>query len=183
MGKAKTIVLTDEQRETLARWSRNRVLPKRQRRAAQILLLAAKGIANEDIAAQLRVSRNTVSRCRKRFRDLGLERIGRKARRDKRNAVLQVIVGKLAFERPPGKRWTTRMLARAARCSQSTVLRCCRDHDIPVSRAFLRRVKEKGLILEPVGFPICRARRRVTRRSRIGALAAGAPERSSEGLP
>jgi putative transposase len=159
MRKAVAIELTDGERKTLARWSRSRALPKRQRRAAQILLFAAGGMPNEDIARRLRVSRDTVLRCRTRFLRGGLDRIARKTLRGKREAVTDLVVRTLATELLSGKwanrrhglRWTTRMLARIAKCSQSTIWRTCQDHGIPLDCAgFVRAVKGRGLILQRV---------------------------------
>ena len=53
MKSAPRIILTDEQRPTLTRWSRGRSTPVRLMQRAKIVLLAAEGTMNKDIAAQL----------------------------------------------------------------------------------------------------------------------------------
>ena len=53
MRVAPRVTLTDEQRVTLRRWSRGRTTPMRVVRRAQIVLLAAEGKQNIEIAEQL----------------------------------------------------------------------------------------------------------------------------------
>ena len=52
MRVAPIITLTAEQRTTLQRWSRGRTTPARLVRRAQIVLLAAEGRQNKDIAEE-----------------------------------------------------------------------------------------------------------------------------------
>jgi len=53
MKSAPTITLTDGDREGLSRWSRGRRTPVRLMQRAKIVLLAAQGRMNKDIAAEL----------------------------------------------------------------------------------------------------------------------------------
>ncbi len=53
MKSACTITLTAEERGALVRWSRGRSTPARQVLRAKIVLLAADGLMNMEIAAQL----------------------------------------------------------------------------------------------------------------------------------
>ncbi|MCB9852849.1 MAG: helix-turn-helix domain-containing protein, partial [Phycisphaerales bacterium] len=72
MKSAPKITLTDEQRAILVRWSRGRSTPVRLMERAKIVLLAAEGKMNKDIAAELGIMPNTVVRWRRRFFDGGL---------------------------------------------------------------------------------------------------------------
>ena len=72
MKSAPRIILTDEHRQTLTRWSRGRSTPVRLMQRAKIVLLAAEGTMNKDIAAQLGIMPNTVGRWRARFAAGGL---------------------------------------------------------------------------------------------------------------
>lgn len=61
------IVLTDQERATLESRSRQYTLPHYQVIRAKMILLAADGKRNDQIADKLDVPRKTVSRWRKRF--------------------------------------------------------------------------------------------------------------------
>ena len=71
MRVAPQITLDDEQRKTLQRWSRGQSTPARLVLRAKIVLLAAKGKQNKDIAAELGVDRSIVGRWRSRFAQHG----------------------------------------------------------------------------------------------------------------
>jgi DNA-binding NarL/FixJ family response regulator len=67
MRVAKAITLTDEERATLVKWSRGRSTPARLIQRAQIVLAAADGRENKEIAAELGCTRRTVGTWRNRF--------------------------------------------------------------------------------------------------------------------
>ena len=67
------IVLTREEREYLERVSRKYTLPYREVVRARIVLLAADGWSNKDIAQYLHTPREVVSRWRKRFFERRIE--------------------------------------------------------------------------------------------------------------
>lgn len=74
---APEIVLTDEERTELSGLVRSRLTSVRLGQRARIVLLAAEGIQNKDIAAKLGVGRVQVSRWRERYaqsRLAGIER-------------------------------------------------------------------------------------------------------------
>ncbi|MCC7340782.1 MAG: helix-turn-helix domain-containing protein, partial [Bryobacterales bacterium] len=56
MRVAPAVVLTDEQRQILEQWARGRSLPARQVERARIVLLAADGELDIEIAAKLGIS-------------------------------------------------------------------------------------------------------------------------------
>ena len=66
MRVAKVVTLTDEERVALTKWSRGRSTPARLVLRAKIVLAAA-GQRNEEIAAELKVTRRTVGTWRDRF--------------------------------------------------------------------------------------------------------------------
>ncbi len=77
MRVAPEIVLSDEERGELARLVRSKLTSVRLAQRARIVLLAADGIQNKDIAEQLGVGRVQVSRWRERYaqsRLAGIER-------------------------------------------------------------------------------------------------------------
>ncbi len=61
------IALTDEERAVLESLARSYTLPYGQVTRAQMVLMAADGLRNDQIAARLRVRRDVVSQWRKRF--------------------------------------------------------------------------------------------------------------------
>lgn len=67
-----TIDLSDEERATLTSRSRQYTLPYYQVIRAKMILLAAQGKSNDQIADKLDMPRKTVSRWRKRFYESGL---------------------------------------------------------------------------------------------------------------
>ena len=67
MKSAPVITLTDDERRTLTSWSRGRRTPARLVLRARIVLAAAEGTMNQDIAAQVETSKKTVSLWRRRF--------------------------------------------------------------------------------------------------------------------
>ena len=77
MRVAVEIHLTRSERSTLKRWSRGRLIPARQGQRARMILLAADGYSNADIAEELDVKPHTVGRWRNRFSEhrlAGIER-------------------------------------------------------------------------------------------------------------
>ena len=67
MRVAVAIELSDEEQTVLTKWSRGRSTPARLVLRAKIVLAAAEGMPNKDIAARLGCKRETVSRWRNRF--------------------------------------------------------------------------------------------------------------------
>jgi hypothetical protein len=77
------IDLSDEERVVLVSLARSYTLPYWQVMRAQMVLMAAEGMRNDEIAAQLRCGRDVVSQWRKRFfeqRLAGLEDRPRRGR-------------------------------------------------------------------------------------------------------
>lgn len=71
MRVAPAVTLTEEQRQTLECWARARSLPARQVERARIVLLAAAGRQNRQIAAELGISEQKAARWRERFLSQG----------------------------------------------------------------------------------------------------------------
>ncbi len=72
MRIAPTITLSPEQRTVLEYQARSRSLPVRVAERARIVLFAASGQQNQEIAAAMAITPKKVSRWRKRFLTLGL---------------------------------------------------------------------------------------------------------------
>ena len=67
MRIAKTIALSDGERLTLMKWARGRSTPSRLVQRAKIILAAAGGMRNDEIAGELGCTRRTVGTWRSRF--------------------------------------------------------------------------------------------------------------------
>lgn len=77
------IELSDEQRRVLEARARKYTLPYREVVRAQMVLLAAQGLGNDEIAARLNTRREVVSMWRKRFFYEGLAGLEERLRRGK----------------------------------------------------------------------------------------------------
>ncbi len=127
MKAAQGISLTEEERTMLNVWLR---LPTSTRLAlrAKIILLAADGRTNQEIAHQLRASRKTVSLWRRRFLKGRLAGIEKESPRNKPQsrvdeAVVRLILRKMK-ERPANvTRWTIRSLAKELGIPSATLHR------------------------------------------------------------
>jgi transposase len=128
-------VTPEESRQLLA-WSRGRSTPHRLVDRARIVLAAAEGKTNDQIAVELQVHRRTVGLWRRRFallRLAGIEqdapRTGRRPRLDRK--VVEGIVAKTLHTKPRGEtHWSTRTLAREVGVHHTTVHRIWRLHGL-----------------------------------------------------
>ena len=73
MRRACQITLNDADRAILERWSRGRNTPARLVIRSQLVLAAAEGKENKDIATELKISRGAVARWRDRFAKSGVK--------------------------------------------------------------------------------------------------------------
>ena len=72
MNQGKPIILSDEQRMELERRVRSQALDARSVQRARIVLLAANGVGNHEIARRLAISRGQVITWRDRFASGGM---------------------------------------------------------------------------------------------------------------
>ena len=121
--------MSDVQRETLTALSRSRTAPVREVQRAAALLLAADGLANYRIGAQVRVSPATVAAWRARFLSEGLVKFEqvRKGRGPKPTIPqekIDEIVGLTKNSTPDGEtHWSCRSMAEKVGVSKDTVQR------------------------------------------------------------
>src|SRR5512136_1920807 len=103
---AAPIVLSTEERRTLDTWSRGRSFPLRLMQRAQIILMAADGGLNKDIAQQLGTTRPTVQLWRQRFLALRLPGLQKDAPRPGRlprisDAQIRAVIEATLHATPP----------------------------------------------------------------------------------
>jgi len=136
MRVAVKIAMSDEERATLVKWSKGRSTPARLVLRAKIVLAAAEGTQNKDIAAALGTTRKTVGEWRLRFveaRCRGLEKDAPRGGRPatKRDEVAGRIIETTTQTKPvAGTHWSTRTLAKKLGVSRSMVNRVWRANQL-----------------------------------------------------
>ena len=134
MRVAPDIILSNQEKKTLERLARSNTTSVRLSRRAKIILLAAAGLENQEIAAQLNTGRVQVGRWRQRYAEGGLEAIERDLPRGGRkpSAVVHQRIVKLTTQTEPenATQWSTRSMAEAAGVSAATVSRVWRAHGL-----------------------------------------------------
>ena len=130
---APTISLTDEQGRELTRLARSKRTSVRLAQRAQIVLLAAQGLQNRDIAEQLGIGRVQVARWRERYLELGLQGIERDLPRGAPPVKVDVAkLVELTTQTTPeaATHWSTRKMGKVLGVSASTVMRHWQAHGL-----------------------------------------------------
>ena len=129
MRVAPSVELNPEQQALLESNSRARSLPARVVERARIVLLAAAGRQDKEIAEQLDISVQKSARWRARFLKLGITGLEKDAPRPGRtpsipNEVVKRVVELTIHQKPANAtQWSTRMMAEAAGISEASVRR------------------------------------------------------------
>lgn len=186
------LTITPEQRRTLETWMRAHNTPQSIALRAKIVLLAADGLSNVNIARETKVSRSTVILWRERFPEGGPDALtkilpGRGHPITYTAEKVQSIVEATTQMKPPAAtHWSTRSMAKAQGVSKDTVQRIWNAHGLQPHRTERfklstdRRFTEKltdvvGLYLNPPDKAIVLC---VDEKSQIQAL-----QRTQPGLP
>jgi len=134
---APALPVSAEQRVELTRMAKSSTLPYRTVLQASALLLAADGVANEQIARSCGVDSDTVRRWRARFAETGIDRLGVVAKGRGRKpwlpeGTVAEVLRLTAHETPPGgaTHWSTRMMAARAGIGKDKVAQIWADHDL-----------------------------------------------------
>jgi transposase len=136
MKVAVPVVLSVEEREELEKLARGRKVAVRVAERARIVLLAAEGKQNREIAEICGVTRRTVGVWRRRFAEKRIAGILKDApragrRRSIGEEIIREIVRKTTQETPAaGTHWSTRSLAKVMGLSPSTIGRIWRSHGL-----------------------------------------------------
>ena len=143
MRRAVTNDLTEAERVTLVKWSRGKRTAARVVERTRIILLAADGLENREIAQQLGVTQPTVGKWRKRFsqdRLAGIEKdLPRGGRKQSVRGRLEAeIIRKTTQEKPAAAtQWSVRTLAKAWLAKHPRFHR----HFIPTSSSWLNIIE------------------------------------------
>jgi len=192
MRIAPVITLSAEQRTALESQARSRSLPVRVVERARILLLAAAGQQNKDIAAMLSMTPKKVARWRERFLALGVVGLQKDAARPGRKPSIsarltQRVVTMTTRQQPSNAtHWSTRTMAAAVGISPASVRRIWHAHGLKPHRvetfkvsndpAFAEKLEDiVGLYLNPPEHALVLC---VDEKSQIQAL-----DRTQPGLP
>jgi len=136
---ATVIELTEEERGVLERRVRATTIPAREGSRARIILLAARGRRNDEIAKQMGISPSVVSRWRVRFareRMAGLADAPRSGRPEQYDETTERRVLRKLDEPPPRgwARWNGGLLAKALGLHPRYVWRVLAKHDLSLER-------------------------------------------------
>jgi transposase len=192
MRRAPVITLSPEQRRVLESQARSRSFPLRVVERARIVLLAASGQQDKEIAARMVTTPKKVSRWRKRFLALGVAGLLQDAPRPGRKPTIsarlrQRVVTMTTRQQPSNAtHWSTRTMAAAVGISEASVRRIWRAHGLKPHRvetfkisndpAFAEKLEDiVGLYLNPPEHALVLC---VDEKSQIQAL-----ERTQPGLP
>src|SRR3989442_992919 len=130
---APAIVLTNEQESELTRLARSKRTSVRLAERARIVLLAAQGLQNKDIAEQLGIGRVQVARWRERYLEAGLQGIERDLPRGAppgKGDVAKLVELTTQATPPAATHWSTRKMGAALGVSASTVMRHWQAHGL-----------------------------------------------------
>jgi transposase len=136
MRIARSLSPSSEDQQWLRKQAGSAVVAKRLAERCRIVLLAAEGLSDVDIAAQLGITRQKASRWRTRFLDFGRVGLEKDAPGRGRKALYGPEVQALIVERtlqtlpPQATHWSQRSLAKALALSDSTVGRVWRAHGL-----------------------------------------------------
>lgn len=192
MRVAPQIVLSSEEETMLRKFARGRRTPVRLAQRSKIVLLAAQGSENREIAKRLGLDRETVGRWRHRYASSRLAGIEKDAPRPGRRPSIspvkvRQVVEKTIRDTPKGAtHWSTRTMAQEAGISAASVRRIWKRHGLKphLIRTFKLssdpRFVEKlqdivGLYLDPPEHALVLS---VDEKSQIQAL-----DRTQPGLP
>jgi transposase len=117
MPAAPALPIAPDDLAELRRWARSAKLPAVRAQRARILLLAADGVANAQIAERVGVTRPTVIACRRRYVHRGLDGLSDRPRPGRPQTVRRARRAEIlsATLNPPPPRlgithWSTRLL-------------------------------------------------------------------------
>jgi transposase len=192
MRIAPKIAVSPEQRSTLETYARGRSTPARLVLRAKIVLLAAAGKQDLEIARLLAIVPRTAARWRSRFLQYGIEGLKQDAGRPGRPRVIEAdlvrrVVEKTTQEKPAqATHWSTRSMALAVGISEASVRRIWHAHGLKPHRTetfklsndprFVEKLEDiVGLYLNPPEHALVLS---LDEKSQIQAL-----DRTQPGLP
>jgi transposase len=192
MRIAPPVIIDRSQQQTLQQWARSRSRAARQIERAKVVLLAAEGKADVEIATILNISNQKAARWRKRFLQCGLAGLAKDAPRPGRKPTIsskikEELIRRTTLSKPANAtHWSTRTMAAEMGISEATVRRIWHAHGlkphlvesfkISKDKHFSEKLEDiVGLYLNPPEHAIVMC---VDEKSQIQAL-----DRTQPGLP
>ena len=153
--RAVEIVLSEAERTQLEAWTRRRTSAQALAQRARIVLAAAAGTKNTQIAAELGVSRPMVTKWRSRFAAERLDGLLDEPRPGRPRTISdaqveEVIVRTLETTPPDATHWSTRSLARELGLSQTAVSRIWRAFGLQPHRSETWKLSRDPLFIDKV---------------------------------
>jgi transposase len=147
------VVISPSERTTLEQWARRRTTAQGLAQRARIILAAAAGRSAQEIAAELRLTRQTVARWRGRFVAKRLDGLVDEPRpgaprRITDAQVEQLIIDTLETKPADATHWSTRTLAKKTELSHSTVGRIWRAFGLQPHRSETFKLSRDPLFVE-----------------------------------
>src|SRR4051794_23781691 len=149
------IALSGEERELLEAWTRRRKTANSLAMRSRIVLAAADGESNREIADRLGVHRNTVSTWRRRFAEFRLDGLLDEARpgqpRKITDAQVEAVITKTLESAPKdATHWSTRSLAAEVGLNQTAVARIWRAFGLQPHRQQTWKLSKDPLFVDKV---------------------------------
>ena len=152
---AVAIELTDEERVQLEAWTRRRTSAQALALRSRIVLLAAEGLRNTEIAERLGIRRNTAATWRSRFAAHRLDGLSDDPRPGRPRTVTdeqveEVIVKTLESTPKDATHWSTRSMAKEVGLTQSAVLRIWKAFGLQPHRQETWKLSKDPLFIDKV---------------------------------
>jgi transposase len=152
---AVAIVLDEGEREQLERWARRPKSAQALALRARIVLAAAEGLKNTEIAERLAIAHSSVRKWRNRFAEHGLDGLTDEPRPGRPRTVTDAQVEEVivkTLETTPGDatHWSTRSMAKEVGLSQSAVSRIWRAFGLQPHRQDTWKLSRDPLFIEKV---------------------------------
>jgi transposase len=151
---APAVTLTDPDRAQLQQWARAHFTPQQVALRSRILLLAAEGQENREIATELKVNRHTPALWRQRFIQDGLAAVwetpsGRGRKPAYPPEKVAAIVQATLQTKPKGAaHWSCPTMARSQRVRKNTVNRLWQEYNLKPHRSRTFKVSRDPKFLE-----------------------------------
>src|SRR3954449_5820841 len=152
---AVTVVLDAGEREQLERWARRRSSAQALALRSRIVLFAAEGLKNTEIAERLNIDHATVRKWRKRFGELRLDGLSDEPRPGRPRTISdaqveEVVVRTLETTPKDATHWSTRSMAKQVGLTQNAVLRIWHAYGLQPHRQETFKLSTDPLFIDKV---------------------------------